>query len=348
MRKLRIGYQPLSKDLSHPGDRRRLVFWAKNRGHEIITDLTQKMDVLLVSEKGNLNPESTRVYGAPVVLDLVDAYLAQEKTINDWVRGASKVVNGQITGTPRKFTRIIESMCRDAAAVICSSEEQSETIFPYSNNVHVILDSHDELPMLKYSRNARKKVSSILWEGMPATITGLKAIVPTLEKVGENSKLNLTLVTNEEYFLLLNKHFSRKTNNLVNSMFGTPKYSYNIAPWSVRNLVRHAVSSDLAVIPIDLSAPIQYLKPENRLLIMWRLGLPCLTSPSPAYKRVARAANTDAICNTDDEWRAGIERNICFEDYAETQVLNGQEYLRKFHSSEVLLSRWDRAIASVL
>ena len=53
MRSLKVGYWPISKNLDAAGDRRRLVFWAKNRGHEIITDITQKVDVIVASENAD-------------------------------------------------------------------------------------------------------------------------------------------------------------------------------------------------------------------------------------------------------------------------------------------------------
>ena len=55
MKKLKVGYWPLSRDLKSAGDRRRLVFWAQARGHEIITDLSRTVDVIVASEKTDLN-----------------------------------------------------------------------------------------------------------------------------------------------------------------------------------------------------------------------------------------------------------------------------------------------------
>ena len=46
MKKLRIGYVPNSKNLDAPGDRRRIVFWAKARGHEIVTNLDDNFDAI--------------------------------------------------------------------------------------------------------------------------------------------------------------------------------------------------------------------------------------------------------------------------------------------------------------
>ena len=348
MRKLRIGYQPLSSDLLQPGDRRRVVFWAKHRGHEIVTDLTQGTDVILLSEKADLNAFSRKVAGTPIIFDLVDAYLAPENGTKDWLRGVSKVLTGQISGPPKRFTKFVEDLCSQSSAVICSSPEQQETIKPFSDNVHIILDSHDELPMVPFSKHNQRPTKSILWEGMPATIRGVAQIGEAAISIGEQKKIELGFVTDEKYFLLLNKYIQRDTASLLSSILKSASGFSTVIAWSIRNLVEQAMLSDVAVIPIDLSKPIQYLKPENRLLIMWRLGLPCLTSPSPAYLRVAKKAKVDSICDSPTEWKSKIAEILENRDRAEENATLGQAYLREFHNTDLLLERWDRAFESVL
>lgn len=348
MKKLRIGYQPLSSDLSQPGDRRRVVFWAKHRGHEIVTDLTQGTDVILLSEKADLNTFPKKVAGTPIIFDLVDAYLAPENGTKDWLRGMSKVLTGQISGPPKKFTKFVEELCSQSSAVICSSPEQRETIKPFSNNVHVILDSHDELPMIPFSKNHRRQTKSILWEGMPATIRGVAQIREAAKSIGEQRKIELAFVTDETYFLLLNKYIQRDTSTLLARVLKTTNGLSTIIPWSIKNLLDQVMLSDVAVIPIDLSKPIQYLKPENRLLIMWRLGLPCLTSPSPAYMRVSKKAKVNSICASPIEWESKIVEILDNQDCAEENATLGQAYLKEFHNTELLLERWDRVFESVL
>lgn len=349
LKKLRIGYQPLSPDLSQPGDRRRVVFWANQRGHEIVTDLTQVTDVILLSEKADLNTFSKKVAGGtPIVFDLVDAYLAPEKVTKDWLRGTSKVLTGQISGKPKRFTKFVEQLCSQSSAVICSSPEQQETISPFSKNVHVILDSHDELPMVPFTKQNQIASQRILWEGMPATIRGVAQIGEAISSIGVQKKIELGFVTDESYFLLLNKFIKRDTTSLLNRILKSANGFSTVIPWSIENLIEQALNSDVAVIPIDLSKPIQYLKPENRLLIMWRLGLPCLTSPSPAYMRVAAKAKVNSICASPNEWESKIAEILENQDCAEENATLGQAYLKEFHNSDVLLDRWDKAIESVL
>ena len=79
-----------------------------------------------------------------------------------------------------------------------------------------------------------------------------------------------------------------------------------------------------------------------------RLGLPCLTSPSPAYLRVAKKAKVDSICDSPTEWKSKIAEILENRDRAEENATLGQAYLREFHNTDLLLERWDRAFESVL
>ena len=121
-----------------------------------------------------------------------------------------------------------------------------------------------------------------------------------------------------------------------------------IVPWTSENLVSSAQKSAIAMIPIDLAIPMQKLKPENRLLIMWRLGLPCLTSPSPAYTRVSREAGVRAACDSPEVWLESFNNLLNDPIFANEEILRGQNYLREHHNRTDLLNKWDRAVESVM
>ncbi len=348
MKPLRIGYQPLSPDLSQPGDRRRVVFWAKHRGHEIVTDLNEPVDVYLLSEKADFGLFPKKAAGVPVVFDLVDAYLAKENLAKDWLRGVSKVATGQLTGWPKPFTKFVEDLCIGSSAVICSSPEQKETILPYAKNVHVILDSHAELPLMPFSNKGKLLNKQLLWEGLPATIGGLTDIASALASANKRYEVDLNCVTNTEYFKFLGKYFHANTSSLLKRKLGAGYQHSKIIPWSIENLVATAQLASCAVIPINITGSLQNLKPENRLLIMWRLGLPCLTSPSPAYIRTSKSAGSDTICFTGEDWERKLTEILENSDLAESIVNNGQKYLQEFHNTDVLLEKWDRVFDSVL
>ena len=350
MKKLKIGYWPISHTLNSAGDRRRLIFWANARGHSIVNDLNQPVDVIVASENSDFNSSLFSKNGAPVVFDLVDAYLSPSNSYDDFARGLAKKISHQISGRIKPFSHHVRDFCLSSSAVICSSIEQESVIRSFNSNTHIILDSHEEIPFM----NAKKPLVSttqthrILWEGQPATIRGVKNISQALSELSRENLLGLDFVTDEKYYRLLNKYFERNTLNLLKEDLGQTFDFARIIPWTPNNLVEAAKASQVAIIPIDLSVPMQKLKPENRLLIMWRLGLPCLTSPSPAYVRVSEQAGVSAVCNTPDDWLENLDQIIRDPEYAWNEIQAGQNYLRENHNESILLKKWDTAIESVL
>ena len=350
MRKLKVGYWPLSPTFASAGDRRRLVFWAQARGHTIVTDLNQSVDVIVASENSDFNSPYFVQKEVPVIFDLVDAYLSPLNAFDDFARGLAKRITGHLSGGVKPFSHHVRDFCMNSSAVICSSSEQEEIIRPYNTNTHVILDSHDEIEFIDppNPRNSKSDKARILWEGQPATIGGVKIIAPVLSNLSKTTNLSVDFVTDENYFQFLNKYIERSTLGLLERNLGELRDHVNIIPWSPKNLVECARASSLAIIPIDLSLPMQKLKPENRLLIMWRLGLPCLTSPSPAYIRVARQAGVIASCSNLENWLINFNRLLGDPDIAFNEIVAGQNYLRENHNQSVLLRKWDYAFESVV
>ncbi len=348
--KLRIGYWPLTKGMNSAGDRRRVVFWAQARGHTLITDLKQKVDVIVASENTDFNSSFFLEPKAPMVFDLVDAYLSPLNPIDDLARGVAKKLSGQITGAVRPYSHHVRDFCKNATLVVCSSIEQEVLIRKYNNQTKVILDSHEEIPFLDESQDGKStlKVKRILWEGQPATIRGVAQISTELSRLSDANDLYFDFVTDEKYFKVLNRYIERDTFNLLQRNLQNMSGRVSVIPWSSDNLVEYASKGVAAMIPIDLSVPMQYLKPENRLLIMWRLGLPCLTSASPAYSRVARLADVSSVCKTSEDWYEKLSRVINDPEYSRNEIVKGQNYLRENHNREILLQKWDSAIESVL
>jgi hypothetical protein len=350
MKKLKIGYWPLSNGLNSPGDRRRLIFWAKARGHEVITDIEQKVDVIVATENADFSSIYFRKARVPVVFDLVDAYLSPLNATNDFLRGLAKSLSGQISGNIKPFSEHVKEFCVSSDVVICSSVEQERLIKPYNRNTHVILDSHEEIPFMnpRDLRTTDPKEKIILWEGQPATIRGVRAISPTLAEIIKTNNLRFDFVTDEYFYKFLGKYIKRSTTAVLKKDLSEISALFNIIPWSIDNLVNSAGKSAIAMIPIDLKVPMQELKPENRLLIMWRLGLPCLTSASPAYNRVMSKAGTTGTCLANEDWKTNFDKLISDRSYAFDEVERGQTYLRENHTSSILLNKWDEAIASVV
>lgn len=349
MKKLRIGYWPLSPSLNSAGDRRRLMFWANVRGHDVVTDRAQRVDVIVASENSDFNSAYFAQKNVPIIFDLVDAYLSPLNDFEDFARGIAKKFSGQISGGIKPFSHHVRDFCLNANAVICSSTEQEKLIMEYNANTHVILDSHEEVPFVNQTKPRASLSAShrILWEGQPATIRGIRLISPALQELSKKLPLNLDFVTDESYFKILNKFLKRSTLRVLQKDLSEIRNLVKVIPWSIDNLIECGEASTIAMIPIDLDIPMQKLKPENRLLIMWRLGLPCLTSPSPAYVRVSQQAGVIAACNTTEEWVENLDRLLTDPGFAFNEIVAGQNYLREYHNQKILLEKWDNAFQSV-
>jgi hypothetical protein len=341
MKRLRIGIFPLSEDLRHPGDRRRLASWAKSRGHSLQINDPRNADVLFLSEGSDFLALS-KLKSVPKIFDLIDGYLVPQGARQDFMRGTAKSLLLKHQTYPRRYTSIVAEACRNVDLVVCSSIEQQVTIMKHNKNTRIILDNHSEIPLVNFTSRESRSHSPLFWEGTTFTLSGLEKLMYQFSTT--NTPVNL--VTDEYHFKLLGKYFPQSVRERLDTTIG--KNRYQLHSWSIENLVRVAMSSGVAVLPVETADNLQAMKPENRLLIMYRLGLPCLTSPIPSYKRVESVLKIGTTCDSPYEW---IKKwsDICNdENFAEYHVLKGQQYLRDFHSEELINAKWDEAVSSLV
>ena len=349
MPKVKIGYIPNSPDLSHPADRRRLAYWAKNRGHEIILDLGQPYDVLVLSGRADLTRWSEMENRPPLILDLVDGYLGKEHLWRDWLRGTGKVVTGHNSGPPKQYRKIVSGACQLAEAVVCETDEQRETILPFCANTHAILDFHEEFPMLPFNRKVQtENFPALMWEGLPFTAKGLLLLETSFLEIAKTCPISLEMVTDLEYPLFLGKYFYQSTEKILPTIPRILGDNFKLTKWNLESVVEASKRSHIAILPLDPSGTLNPLKAENRLLMMWRIGLPTLTSPSLAYQRVMRDTQINGICRDSDKWQMKITELMESVELRQESVERGQQYIRDTHSEKIVLEAWDKLFESVL
>ena len=343
MKKLIIGYIPISGNLSHPADRRRIVFYAKKKGYHIELDLTKNFDVLVLSERANFVQIITREYKTPIVFDLIDSYLTPISSIEDRLRGISKGLVGQNLYNYMKFSKLVSKVCLSSDAVVCSTIEQARIANVYNLNVHQILDSHSEIPLLKIKNQFAlgTNKANILWEGLPYTIRGLNII-----KDIENIKINI--VTDLNFKRYLGSYINMSTQNYLVKKVKINKNSFEINQWSIESLVSSALKSSIAIIPLNVDNVMNNYKAENRLLIMWRLGLPVLASATLGYSRVINGLNAFGICQNLFEFNKVLMDINRYKEELNHQVQSGREFLKSHHTDEILIDKWDKVMNSVI
>ena len=67
-----------------------------------------------------------------------------------------------------------------------------------------------------------------------------------------------------------------------------------------------AISCDFGIIPLPLDNSLNFWKPNNKLIHMWRMALPTITSPIPSYEKAFNESGAK-LCPADiNTWREDI------------------------------------------
>jgi hypothetical protein len=342
-----IGYVPQSTDLQHPADRRRLIYWAKTRGHEVTQDLSRTVDVYLLSGVADFTKVPKLQSRAPVILDLIDGYLLPQNPILDLLRGFGKGLVARNVQVPSKYTTILAKALRQADGILCATPEQKNAISVFNPRCFDILDFHEEFPFYKFHERSAQ-VSRILWEGQPYTISGLSTIQKQLKQISMRNDFELSVVTDMQTPRYLGKFGSIETSKRILDLETLLQDRVKLRPWSIQTVIEEAQKTTVSLLPLDKKNFLTPLKPENRLLIMWRLGVPCLTSSNLAYERVMALAGVQNICNSQEDWFSQILSILENPKEQKDIVEKGQAYIRQFHGLNNTLLKWDEAFESIV
>jgi len=348
--KLKVGYVPYSEDLSHPGDRRRIVTWAECTNNTLLVDTPFESDLLVLSGGVKFNYWIKNAK-QPVILDLVDGYLGENPNFFlDFGRNLIRSFNGKSNYSSITFTRSLKKACRNADAVVVASPEQAQDVMPYNTNIHIILDDHSELDCAKSMRDpnvmALKPHRYVIWEGYGYTIKHFKFISKYLDEFLILNNLNLLILTNTKFARWGGYLGSVDSTKLMRKWFPKSKGQIEIIPWSIENLIQSSSISEFAIIPVNTNDRFANLKPENKLLSMWHLGLPALFSDTKAYKRIAENVEILDLCIEQKNWRK------VFSDFEISNLTKSmsrsEKYIAETHTRKILVDKWQSVFDSVL
>lgn len=348
--KLNIGYVPYSADLSHPGDRRRISTWSKARRTNLQLKDPTESDLLVLSAAANFNfwlHKSKQ----PVILDLVDGYLGEDPVfIRDLGRNLIRSFKGKSNYSAVTFTRALQNACRKADAVIVASPEQAKDVLRFNSCVHVILDDHSELDASRQEREISKTKNPsqkyIFWEGFGYTIKHFKSVAPSLDEFMNQSGYKLLVLTNPNFARWGGYLGKINAEKMIKKWFPKSKNQIEVIQWSIESVIRCASLSDFAIIPVDTNDKFANLKPENKLLSMWHLGLPTLFSSTLAYKRVADEVSLSEFCVSPGNWQS-IFDNLNIESL-EDSLNKTENYINETHTRDLLVEKWQIVFEAVL
>jgi len=347
LNKLKIGYVPYDNKLDQPGDSRRFCYYAKKRNIAFeIADPSRNYDLVIVSEHGDLSAWSDYRKGdAKVVYDFIDSYLAiSRRNLKGILRGLAKYVTGQSRHLRLDYWKAIESMCRRADAVICTTDEQRQDISKFCKNVRIILDIHTLYNKVKTDYSSHK-VFNLVWEGYPHNLPPFFEIKDVLKEINAKRKIALHLVTNLTYGQFMGRYWKRHTTDIARKIFENV-YLYD---WNEQLCPTIICACDMAIVPLFLNDHLSSGKPEDKLAIFWRMGMPAIVSATAAHTRVmAQAGLQNMACRTPHEWKAALEYYMANESARQHAGLSGRTFIETHRSEEKILEQWDNLFASVL
>ena len=302
----RIGYVPLHPTMAPPGDRRRFPAHAAERGIEFqVVDGWEGMDVVVLSSEADLVLWRHAPAGVRIVLDLPDAFLEEGRSLRSAARGLAKWIAGPLS---RPVTSHHRAMCRlidRADAVVCSTPEQARNLARYSDNVHVALDLHREFkPVSPSDGSFRSDRLDLVWEGLYPTLVAIEPVLPAIRGLAGDFEVVLHLVTDPVAHRFMNRYGTIEVAKVVEKW----GIEVEVHPWTPAELGWVATLADLAIVPVDRSDPYTLGKPENRMRIFWRLGLPVIGSESPAHQRACEGAGmpADVLCLDTEDWARSL------------------------------------------
>ena len=346
-----IGYAPYSEDFLHSGDRRRFVWYAKNRGVNFeIAKSENEYDIVYVTHGADITSWSKYdKLKAVVIYELVDSYLALSTfSFTGLFRGVVKYLSGQYKYCVFNHKKSIELMCRRADVVVCSTKEQKDCIRQYCDNVVIILDA-------KTMYNNYKKVEksqlisselNIAWEGMPHNIKSFAVIREALSILSKQYQINLHLITALKYKKYMNRYITKYTVNEVEKHIDIK--NVNLYQWNELTVSHIASTCDFAVIPINSNDQMDKGKPEDKLLIFWLMGLPTVVSETPAHLMAMSAAGLSMSCATTNDW-VNVISNLAENASTRNEAAKkGFMYASDVSNEEKMMSSWDNMFSFVV
>ena len=341
---LKIGYVPVTSSLTHPSDYRRFAGYAKARGLSFEeARWGEKYDLVVLSCQADISRWSDYPYGK-VVYDLIDSYLAiPSGNVKGMLRGLAKFAVRQNRRLRINYWEAIRDMCRRADAVVCTTTMQQTDISPFCANTHVVLDNHSEVANMQKSNYEAGKPFKLVWEGLPSNISQLETICEVLSDLRKRYPIELNLVTDLEGGRFLGKFGRLSSRTEAQKVFdGAVVHS-----WDKETCAKIICECDAAIIPIDLKNAFAAGKPENKLLLLWRMGMPVVVSATPAYLRAMNEAGVSLACKDNQEWAKRLEEIICDEEVRRSAGEGGKAYVSKHFSEVMILDRWDNVFRSI-
>jgi hypothetical protein len=346
---MRLGYAPYDHTLEAPGDRRRFVAWARARGapFEVVDEPAADLDAVVVAMAADLVRWRHAPHGTRVIYDVTDDYLAlPTRGLKNRARGVAKFLSGELSRPTLRFHDLMADMCRRADAVVCTSEDQVEHVIEVTGNrnVSLILDCYEEQEVGAKRDYARAAPPRIAWEGLPFNVGTLAVVRDALHRLPRELRPSVHVVT-PTTFRPYARRFGKRSSATVAAR-ALPGIAIEVHEWR-REIVGDVVAScDVAIIPLPPEDRFAMSKSAQKLVSLWAMGMPVVTTATRAYVDAMRQAGLDHLaCRTTDDWVTALTLLLSDQDARQAAAQRGAAYVEHHASRELMLQRWDAVVA---
>ena len=170
----------------------------------------------------------------------------------------------------------------------------------------------------------------LLWFGHHSNLQAIIDLIPELKELSKAYLLELSIVTSRNY-ITESIHKMGSTNMVI-----------KFVEWSQETLGRLLKYCDLVLIPTDRDNVIKATKSPNRLTESIWAGKYAVAHPLLSYAEFSEFAWVS------EDLVTGIKWAVTHPDMALEQVGNGQEYIQKNYSREIISKKWEAVFESCL
>lgn len=342
---LKIGWAIPNASLDEPAYRRRFGYYLKQRGLSWeIADIKKSYDLMVIHHSADLT--AWHHYDrAKIILDYNDDYLsAYGPDFKSIGRGLAKYLVRHWSKLELDYRNAYIKMMRRASAIVCCTDIQEAQARQYCSNVHQIADMQSDPDWVSKKHYDAGTTFNVVWEGLPS-FDGLKTLLPVLRTFQNNYNCALHLITALKHGKYLRDIVQIHTKDEITRQMNLKRvFLYEWNPYLFSHI---ATACDLAIIPIDMQKPFWVSKPANKLLFFWRMAMPTLVDPTPAYNKVMDLCGLDMVCHSPDEWLGKLDRFFLDKEARQTAGIQAKIFVDEHYGEKKLLAKWDAVLASV-
>ena len=347
---MKVGIVPNSDDFRNPGDRRKFYYYCKINNINLERAVFEKhYDILYLSGKTDMTywpyyKKKNKYSDTKIIFDASDPYLSDPilhniaRSIYFFLFRKSKYYDFSYAIS---FKRMIN--CSDI--IICASAEQKKLLKKFNKKIFVLRDYFEEdIYDKKTEWEIKNNEINFFWEGQSHSNIKIFLLLKKILTKIKGYKIKLHIVTDRKYCILGGQYVCFSTPNLLQKLFKNTGIEIIFYDWNRENLSSAAKKSDIGLIPIPNKRRL-LLKPENKMILMWSLGLPVIATETDSHLRVMNSINSNWLCSSIDEWESKICLLIKEKQARLKYIYSISNFLKNEYSTNALSKTWDKIIS---